>query len=98
MSPAKTWLEVSLNGPWGKRQQPGIPVTVREIVEQGVACVRAGAAVVHVHAYDESSGKPKESTAAYAAIIEGIRSRVDAIVYPTVSTLGMVSSAAGESP
>ena len=98
MSPTKTWLEVSLNGPWGKGRQPGIPVTVREIVEQGVACVKAGVAVVHVHAYDESTGKPKESTAAYAAIIEGIRSRVDAIVYPTVSTSGMTSSAAGESP
>jgi len=85
MSTPKVWLEVSLNGPWGKQRQPGIPVTVQEIVEQGVACVKAGAAIVHAHAYDESTGKPKESVAVYAAIIEGIRSRVDAIVYPTVS-------------
>src|SRR5206468_822734 len=33
----------------------------------------------------------------YAAIIEGIRSKVDAIVYPTVSTAGMVSSMPGDS-
>jgi uncharacterized protein (DUF849 family) len=98
MSPPKTWLEVSLNGPWGKGRQPGIPITVREIVEQGVACVKAGAAIVHVHAYDESTGQPKESTAAYAAIIEGIRSQVDAIVYPTVSTLGMAPFVSNESP
>ncbi len=38
MSARKTWLEVSLNGPWGRVRQPGSPVTVREIVEQGVAC------------------------------------------------------------
>ncbi len=98
MSTPKTWLEVSLNGPWGRGRQPGIPVTVREIVEQGVACVRAGAAIVHVHAYDESTGKPKESAATYAAIIEGIRSRADAIVYPTVSTTGMAPFAADETP
>jgi uncharacterized protein (DUF849 family) len=98
MSPPKTWLEVSLNGPWGRERQPGIPVAVREIVEQGVACVKAGAAIVHVHAYDESTGKPKERTATYAAIIEGIRSQADAIVYPTVSAFGTGPLASNTSP
>ena len=98
MSASKTWLEVSLNGPWGRKRQPGIPVAVREIVEQGVACVKAGAAIVHVHAYDESTGIPKESASTYAAIIEGIRSQVDAIVYPTVSTSGMPPFGSDESP
>jgi uncharacterized protein (DUF849 family) len=94
----KTWLEVALNGPWGCARQPGIPVTPREIVEQGVACVRAGAAIVHVHAYDESTGNPKESAATYVAIIEGIRAEVDAIVYPTVSTTGMAAFPLDEAP
>lgn len=85
----KTWLEVSLNGPWGRVKQPGIPVSVREIVDQGIACVKAGAAIIHAHAYDEQTGRPKESADIYAAIIDGIRSQVDAIVYPTVSTTGM---------
>ena len=98
METAKTWLEVSLNGPWGQAKQPGIPVAVRDVVEQGVACVRAGAAIVHVHAYDEQTGKPKESADVYAAIIQGIRSQVDAIVYPTVSTTGMAPFPAEETP
>jgi uncharacterized protein (DUF849 family) len=92
----KTWLEVSLNGPWGRERQPGIPVSVRDIVAQGVDCVKAGAAIVHVHAYDEQTGKPKESADIYAAIIEGIRGQVDAIVYPTVSTTGLPPFAASE--
>ena len=94
----KTWLEVALNGPWGRTRQPGIPVSVRDIVEQAVACVRAGAAIVHVHAYDESSAAPRESAVAYAAIIEGIRRHVDAIVYPTVSIPGMAHSSVDETP
>jgi 3-keto-5-aminohexanoate cleavage enzyme len=94
----KTWLEVALNGPWGRARQPGIPVSVPDIVEQATACVRAGAAIVHVHAYDESSGAPRESAAAYAAIIEGIRRQVDAIVYPTVSIPGMAYSPVDETP
>ncbi|HTT37702.1 MAG TPA: 3-keto-5-aminohexanoate cleavage protein [Burkholderiales bacterium] len=98
MDTAKTWLEVALNGPWGKARQPHSPVTVREIVDQAVACVKAGAAVVHVHAYDEQTGKPKEDAGVYAAIIEGIRGRVDAIVYPTIPIAGMAPFSAEEPP
>jgi 3-keto-5-aminohexanoate cleavage enzyme len=96
METQKTWLEVSLNGPWGRRRQPGIPVTVDEIVEQGVACVQAGAAVVHVHAYGEATGEPEDRADLYAAIIEGIRARADAIVYPTLASGGAGPSTSGE--
>lgn len=84
----KTWLEVALNGPWTQRRQPGIPVKVEHIVEQGIACVKAGASVVHVHAYDESTGQQKDEAETYARIIEGIRTKVDAIVYPTIPSAG----------
>ncbi len=84
----KNWLEVALNGPWTKKRQPGIPVSVDEIVEQGIACVNAGASIVHVHAYDEKSGQQKDDPEIYAKIIEGIRSKVDAIVYPTMPAAG----------
>lgn len=80
----KTWLEVALNGSWGKARQPGIPVRVPDIIEQGVACAREGAAIVHVHAYDEASGRQRDSAELYARIIEGIRARADCIVYPTI--------------
>ncbi len=84
----KTWLEVALNGPWGRAKQPGIPVTVGEIVAQGVECAREGAAIVHVHAYDEASGRQRDDADLYARIIEGIRSRADCIVYPTIPFSG----------
>src|SRR5678816_3925368 len=80
----QTWLEVALNGSWGKARQPRIPVSVREIVAEGVACASEGAAIVHLHAYDEATGRQKDDAEIYARIIEGIREKVDAIVYPTV--------------
>ena len=89
MSEGKTWLEVSLNGPWGRGRAPRIPVTVDEIVREGIACAKAGAAIIHVHAYDEASGKPKEDVEIYTRIITGIRNRCEAIVYPTIPILGM---------
>jgi uncharacterized protein (DUF849 family) len=80
----RVWLEVALNGPWSRARQPRIPVAVREIVAEGIACARAGAAIVHVHPYDEATGRQRDDPDIYAAIIEGIRAEVDAIVYPTL--------------
>jgi uncharacterized protein (DUF849 family) len=80
----KTWLEVALNGGWTRAVQPRVPVSVAEIVADGIAAVKAGAAIVHLHAYDEATGRQKDDVDIYARIIEGIKAKVDAIVYPTV--------------
>ena len=82
------WLEVALNGGWGRKLQPLIPVTPEEIIEEGVACAEAGAAIVHVHAYDPETGRSCEDAAIYAQIIEGLKARTDAIVYPTLALSG----------
>ena len=81
------WLEVALNGAAGKAFQPNIPITVADIVQEGIACAKAGAAIVHVHAYNQA-GEGVEDADLYARIIEGIREQVDVIVYPTLSLFG----------
>jgi uncharacterized protein (DUF849 family) len=83
----KTWLEVALNGTWTRRRQPLIPVTPEEIIAEGITAVRAGAAIVHLHAYDVASGRQRDDAEIYAPIIRGIRAEVDAIVYPTIAHL-----------
>ena len=83
-----TWLEVALNGPWGKTRQFLIPISATEIIEQGIICAQEGAAILHVHAYDENTGRQKDDWQIYALIIEGIRSRCDALVYPTIPLAG----------
>ena len=84
----KVWIEAALNGPWGREHRPGIPMTINEVIDDGVAAAKAGAAIIHVHAYDEMSGRQKDDWSIYAAIIEGIRAKVDAIVYPTIPFAG----------
>jgi 3-keto-5-aminohexanoate cleavage enzyme len=91
-TPGKTWIEVSLNGPWSRDRQPGIPISVRDIVAEGIACARAGAAIVHVHAYDEKTGRQKDDADLYTAIIEGIREKEDVVVYPTLPFAGSVDA------
>ncbi len=78
----KVWIEVALNGAWSRALQPGIPDTVDAIVREGVACAKAGAAIVHMHAYD-GGGPQTFDWQVYARIIEGIRNQVDVVVYPS---------------
>jgi uncharacterized protein (DUF849 family) len=82
MSP--TIIECALNGPWSRAAQPLIPITVAECVAEGVQCARAGASILHVHPYDEATGRQRDDWQIYARIIEGIRSQVDVPVYPTI--------------
>ncbi|MDE2361413.1 MAG: 3-keto-5-aminohexanoate cleavage protein [Hyphomicrobiales bacterium] len=84
----KIWIEAALNGPWGRERQPGIPITVAEVVRDGLAAADAGAAIIHVHAYDPSTGRQNDRWETYAAIIEGIRAKADVIVYPTIPLAG----------
>src|SRR3546814_6657033 len=64
-----------------------MPVLVADLISEGISCARAGAAIVHFHAYDDN-GFPSDDPGIYAAVIEGIRSEVDAIVYPTIAFEG----------
>lgn len=91
-------IEAALNGAWTRRVQPRMPITPAEIIGEGVACAEAGAAVVHFHAYDTTSGEQTTEVDVVAHIIEGIRARADVVVYPTVRYLShaqALSSQAG---
>jgi len=85
----KVWIEAALNGPWTRAKQPGIPIAVEDIVADGIACAKAGAAIIHAHAYDVTTGRQKDDWEIYARIIEGIRAKVDVIVYPTIPSPGL---------
>src|SRR5260370_32716141 len=80
----KSWNEVALKGAWTRRLHPNIPVTAQEVVKDGVACIKAGAAVIHAHTVDPDTGRQNADVDNSAAFMEGIRSQVDAIVYPTI--------------
>jgi uncharacterized protein (DUF849 family) len=61
--------EAALNGPWSRALQPGIPDTIEAIITDGIACARAGAAIIHTHAYD-AGGPQTFDWQVYARIIE----------------------------
>ena len=82
----KVWIEAALNGAWSRARQPGIPDTVETIVAEGIACAKAGATIIHVHAYD-GGGPQTFDWQVYARIIEGIRGKIDVPIYPSYPPL-----------
>lgn len=62
-----------------KEQNPSLPTTPDEQAEAALECVRAGAAVIHLHVRDKN-GKPSQSSALFAEVKEKIEKRCDAIV------------------
>jgi uncharacterized protein (DUF849 family) len=73
-----------------------MPQSPDEIVADAVACARAGASVVHFHAYDVATGEQTTDLALVTQIIERIRSQVDVIVYPAIRYMSNSESIADD--
>ena len=78
-------IEAALNGATSKNRNPHVPRTVDEIVESALACLQAGAAIVHNHNEEPNVGGPGRHAsgpyiAAWSRILER---RPDALLYPT---------------
>ncbi len=96
MDTKKTWLEVSLNGPWGRGKQPGIPVTVKEIVERRRRVCEGRRGHRSRARLRRGDRQAEGRRRIYARIIDGIRGRVDAIVYPTIPLAGLPAIPGGQ--
>lgn len=68
---------------------PHHPVTASDIIREGIAAARAGAAVLHIHARTDD-GAPTQDPADYQAIGAAIRSDVEVVLnYTTGGSPGM---------
>lgn len=64
-------------------QSKAIPITVDQIVEDGVRAAEAGASVLHVHVREEETGRPVADTDLFERVLSGLRQRTDAVLQPT---------------
>jgi uncharacterized protein (DUF849 family) len=63
---------------------PHVPITPEEIIEDAVRCHEAGASIIHMHARGEE-GRPTYRAEVYKRIIDGIRSNIDVIICASTS-------------
>jgi uncharacterized protein (DUF849 family) len=84
-------LEVAVNGVTTKQRNSLTPEAPDEVAADSLACLEAGASVIHAHS--RPSGLPTaEAAVAYAAALEPVaKARPDAILYPTMGSGSTIS-------
>jgi len=70
-------------------KSPHVPVTPEQIATSAIAAAKAGAAVVHIHVREPSTGKGSRNTAYYAEVVERVRAAdVDVVLNLTAGMGG----------
>lgn len=64
-------------------QSAAIPITVDQIVEEGVSATEAGAAVLHIHVREEATGRPVADIELFEQVLSRLKERTDAVLQPT---------------
>src|ERR1700722_1488167 len=59
---------------------PYLPIAPDQIAEASIGAAKAGAAIVHLHARNQETGRPDHSPAAFAAFLPRIREGTDAVI------------------
>ncbi len=86
--PPKVILMVAPTGArYTKADHPAIPLTPREIAADVAACVRAGAAVAHLHARD-ADGRATQDPGIYREIVKCVREATDVVIQLSIGTRG----------
>ena len=83
-------IEAAINELAPKELNSNVPYALGDVVEQAVACARAGAAIVHLHARDAATGEQLWHDAEfYRRAFTAIKKECDAILYPTQPGSGL---------
>lgn len=77
----KVVISAALAGSWVyKKNNPNVPYTAKEFIDEAVRCREAGAAVVHIHGRKPDTGEPTMDPEYLEPIIEGIRDKTDLLI------------------
>ncbi len=76
-------IEAALNGVTRRERNPIVPVMPDELAADAIACIDAGATVVHTHSHDMRAPAEQNAEAYAQAYRAVLRERPDAILYPT---------------
>jgi uncharacterized protein (DUF849 family) len=98
MSETPVVIEAALNGVTSKRRNAVVPTTPEELARDAIACIDAGATVVHTHAHDLAAD-PEQGAEIYAATYEPVlAARPDVILYPTTGLGSNIETRYGHVP
>ncbi len=91
MSDQPVIIEVALNGATRRSRNPRVPITPQEIAADALACLDAGAAIVHQHDADGATSAARTAEQSLETYRLILAERPDALLYPTATFLDPVS-------
>ncbi len=78
-------IEAALNGATTKATNPHVPISPEELAADALACLQAGAAIIHVHC-SPVGGPDDEVAERYLQTFRQVwAERPDALIYPTIN-------------
>jgi 3-keto-5-aminohexanoate cleavage enzyme len=84
-APAPVIIEAAINGATTKERNPHVPVSPAELTDDALACIEAGAAIIHCHC-NPVGGPDDEVAERYLETFRAVwKERPDALIYPTVN-------------
>jgi uncharacterized protein (DUF849 family) len=84
-SAAPVIIEAAINGATPKERNPFVPISAEEIAADALACLEAGASIIHAHC-NPVGGPDVEVAERYLEAFEPVwQQRSDALLYPTVN-------------
>ncbi|MFP4086168.1 MAG: 3-keto-5-aminohexanoate cleavage protein [Desulfobacteraceae bacterium] len=63
-----------------RQMTPHVPITPREIIEEGIRCQEAGAAVIHIHARNPEDESPSPDYELFEEIYQGLKEKTGLIL------------------
>jgi len=64
-------------------QSEAIPITVDQIVEDGLRAAEAGASVLHIHVREEATGRPVADLDLFHGVLAKLKAQTNAVLQPT---------------
>lgn len=85
MSPTPVIIEAAINGATTKADNPNVPITPDEVAADALACLDAGASIIHAHC-NPVGGADDEVAARYLDCFRPVwAQRPEALLYPTIN-------------
>ncbi len=83
--PVPVIIEAAINGATSKKRNPSVPIDEDELVADAIACLDAGAAIIHNHIAASGLSGHDAATAYLGVWRRVLAERPDALWYPTIN-------------
>ena len=91
-------VEAALNGGRTSADNPHVPSTSTELVADALACLDAGASVIHTHATERSADAARAAELYAEHFLPVLDARPDALLYPTIVFNSPIEARIGHLP